>query len=163
MRKTHVHYALIFSFLLVIASAQPVIASPPQKFIDANYTSPLRSFANGYRALQEQRYADAADYFRSGVKGDDGPSEFYLATLYARGDGVPQDLAMALELYRTAAGHDLAAAQYQVGLAYEQGGIVPQDYGTAVGWFEKAAAQNLTFAQFKLGVAYHLGRGGRTR
>ncbi len=65
-------------------------------------------------------------------------SQTSLGSMYANGDGVPQDYLLAAAWYRKAAdqGYDYA----QIGLAwmYYQGHGVPQDYVAAHMWFNLA-------------------------
>ena len=54
-------------------------------------------------------------------------SHYELASMYARGEGVPQDAAEALVWYRKAADQDYALAQYALARMYSSGQGVPQD------------------------------------
>jgi len=85
--------------------------------------------------------------------------EYNLGVRYQRGEGVPQDFALAASWYRKAAEQGLAPAQVNLGLLYVQAQGVPQDYNEAVKWFRKAAEQDFPDGCFKLGVMYTNGTG----
>ena len=84
---------------------------------------------------------------------------FKLGAKYAKGQGVPQDDALAAGWYRKAAENGLAEAQFELGIAYGQGKGVPQDAALAASWLRKAADQGFGKAQLFLGAIYALGRG----
>ncbi len=92
----------------------------------------------------------------------DPEAEYYLARLYAKGQGVPQDYVQAVEYLRRAAGQGKAEAQNDLGAYYTQGVGVQQDYAEAVKWFRLAAAQGDPLAEYSLGLAYSYGRGAAT-
>lgn len=89
----------------------------------------------------------------------DEKAQYKLGLLYAHGDGVPQDYAMARQWYEKAAVQGYMKAQHNLGVLYANGQGVPQDYVLARNWFEKAAAQGLAKAQNKLGLLYANGDG----
>jgi uncharacterized protein len=62
------------------------------------------------------------------------------ASLYERGQGVPQDYAQAVAWWRKAADQGLADAQVSLGWMYADGKGVPKDYAIAYMWFNLAAA-----------------------
>ena len=82
-----------------------------------------------------------------------------LGTMYANGEGVPQDYKEAMKWYRLAAEQGDAFAQYALGDMYANGQGVSQDEGEAVKWYRMAAEQGDAFAQCALGVMYADGRG----
>jgi len=86
-------------------------------------------------------------------------AQFYLATLYREGKGVPQDYKIALRWFTLAAEQGNAEAQYNLGIMHSFGlGVVP-DYKKAVKWYKLAAEQGDAFAQYNLGRLYYLGQG----
>ncbi len=86
-------------------------------------------------------------------------AKYVLAKRYARGDGLPQDYALAAELMRQAAGQGLAAAQNDLGALYARGLGVRRDFKEAAEWYRKAAEQGDALAQFSMGNIYSTGRG----
>jgi DNA-directed RNA polymerase subunit RPC12/RpoP len=79
-------------------------------------------------------------------------AQYYLGTMYADGDGIPQDQAEATKWFRLAekslrARADEPEAQWALGTMYQAGWGVPQDYVLARMWFNLAAAQEYEFAR----------------
>ena len=89
----------------------------------------------------------------------DADSEFQLGRRYAKGRGVPKDLAEAVKWYRKAAEQGFAKAQRNLGWCYFNGEGIAKDYGEAVKWNRKAAEQNNAVAQNALGFCYAEGKG----
>lgn len=87
---------------------------------------------------------------------------YFLAKLYAKGDGVPQDYVQAAEYLKRAASLGLPFAQNDLGAYYAKGLGVRQDFAEAVSWYEKAARKGDSLAQYSLGRALWLGRGVAT-
>ena len=79
-----------------------------------------------------------------------------LGQMYDRGDGVPQDSAVAMKWWTKAAEQGYAKAQYNLALMYADGEGVPKDNATAVKWYTKAAEQGYAEAQYNLGSMYDL-------
>jgi hypothetical protein len=82
-----------------------------------------------------------------------------LGALYAKGQGVVRDDAIAADWYRKAAAQGNANAQYDLGVAYDKGQGVAQDDAQAAAWYAKAALQGQAKAQNNLGWLYASGRG----
>lgn len=91
-------------------------------------------------------------------QGDAG-AQFYLATLYEAGQGVPPDEELAAEWYRKAAGQGHPNAQFNLGVYYANGQGVPQNLHQAIDWWRKAAEQGSADAQYYLAVAHANGMG----
>jgi TPR repeat protein len=100
----------------------------------------------GYRIAAEQGNARAS---------------YELATMYAKGEGVPQDYVTAAFWYREAAKQGSVPAQSSLGSAYADGQGVPRNYAKAVDWYHKAAGKGDVAAQYDLGVLYAKGQGVR--
>ena len=88
-------------------------------------------------------------------------AQFNLGLRYAKGQGIRQDYAQAVQWYRKAAEQGVAKAQYNLGLMYDQGQGVRQDDVQAVQWYRKAAEQGFAQAQYNFGVMYAKGEGVR--
>jgi TPR repeat protein len=86
-------------------------------------------------------------------------AQYNLATMYARGAGVPQDQALAVEWYRKAADQGSAPAQHNLGAMYVTGRGVPQNFAEGAKWLRKAADQGDGVAQYNLAVMYEQGQG----
>ncbi|WP_370675691.1 peptidoglycan-binding protein [Pleomorphomonas sp. PLEO] len=75
-----------------------------------------------------------------------------VASRFADGRGVPQDLGAAIDWYRRAAEAGLAPAQYRLGSLYEKGIGTARDAKTAAGWYAKASALGNAKAMHNLAV-----------
>jgi TPR repeat protein len=86
-----------------------------------------------FRPLAEQGYFDA---------------QWELGTMYAEGQGVPQDNIEAAKWFRECAEHGYAICEGSLADAYMTGDGVPKDDVAAVSWTRKAAEQgdDLAFA-----------------
>ena len=81
--------------------------------------------------------------------------------MYAWGEGVPEDKAMAERWLGLAAegGQDVQA-QYELGVMYDTGGVVPEDNARAVRWYRLAGERGHVAAQGRLGAMYEQGGEG---
>lgn len=95
------------------------------------------------------------------ANGGNTPSSVYLGNIYARGEGVAQDMQRAMKWYEQAASVGDAHAQYIAGLAYLEGSGVPVDEGKAFNWLRLAAGQDHVNAMLMLSVCYSTGKGTR--
>src|SRR5712692_10533628 len=100
-------------------------------------------------------------YYTGRAKAGDADAQVALAVLYAKGDGVAQDYAIAANWFRRAAEKGVMRAQYDLGVLYERGRGVPRDPAQAVTWYRKAAEQHHPLAQYNLAVAFTKGEGIR--
>lgn len=82
-----------------------------------------------------------------------------LASMYEHGEGVPKDIAKAIQWYRSAADLNDDVAQFYLGYMYYQAIGFEQDYQQAFIWFAKAAAQGNADFQYNLGNLYRYGTG----
>lgn len=76
-----------------------------------------------------------------------------------RGEGIPQNLEMAVTWYEQAAREGYAPAQNNLGGCFEQGIGVPEDPLAAVEWFTRASAGGEPNATCRLALCYENGRG----
>ena len=105
--------------------------------------------------------AIGSESLRAAVTAGDPAAFFEVATRYAEGRGVGQDLAAAVEWYRRAAEGELALAQYHLGSAYERGQGVATDMAAAAAWYERAADQGNVGAMYNLAVLTIEGTAGQ--
>lgn len=80
-----------------------------------------------------------------------------IALMYTRGQGVPQDNAIAYEWYVKAYEHGNGIAACNLGRAYLQG--VPPDYDAALLWFRRAADLSIPEGVNDVGLMYANGYG----
>jgi TPR repeat protein len=82
-----------------------------------------------------------------------------LGELLLRGDGVPQNGKLAVELLEKAARANIASAAFRLGMLFDDGDGVAQDQARAVAYFRAAAAGDYETAYHNVGAAYVGGRG----
>lgn len=101
------------------------------------------------RLAQLKKQADSGDV----------DAQYNLGVMYNKGEGVPKDVAKAVEWWQKAAAQGQAAAQHLLGLMCAKGEGVQKNSVKAVEWFQKAAAQGDADAQNNLARMYYLGEG----
>ena len=94
---------------------------------------------------------------RQRAKQGDASAQYNLGSMYANGEGIPQDDREAAEWLLLAAEQGHARAQADLGLKYYHGRGVPQGHRQAVEWFRKAANQGDVRAQGRLGLIFYDG------
>lgn len=122
--------------------------------------SPARSqIDDGVSALARGDNQAAFSAFERSAQAGNVEGQVWLARMYSKGQGAPQNHAEAASWYRRAAEQGSAEGQSQLGAAYSIGRGVPQNYPEAFQWLKLAADQNDASAQFNLASMYYLGRG----
>jgi TPR repeat protein len=116
-------------------------------------------FQAGLRAYEQKDFAAALKEWQPLAEKGDSSAQYNLGLLYAKGEGVPQDLAKAAAWYEKAAVQGVAAAQYNLGLMYANGQGVPRDLQKAAQWYQKAAEQGVDGAANNLGTIFNEGEG----
>jgi tetratricopeptide (TPR) repeat protein len=97
-------------------------------------------FNDGVVALMTGKYEEALKTFLPLAETSNHAfAQYFLARMYADGQGVPQDHKLAAEWYQKAAHQGVADAQYRLGSLYESGEGVPVDMEYAYGWYSVAA------------------------
>jgi localization factor PodJL len=89
---------------------------------------------------------------RNAAASGDPAAEFEVATRFAEGKGVPQDLKLAFAWYQRAAAQGHAAAQFRLAAFHERGVGVPADRERAAVWYRRAAEQGHVKAMHNLAV-----------
>lgn len=124
-----------------------------------------RALAEGYYAGSgglPQDFAQAARYFQVLSDLGDIRAMTNLGLMYARGIGVPQNMAEAVRKWRFAAANPRSAdpgAEYNLGLAYRNGDGIAADPAQALHWMRRAARRGHVLAQTNLGLMYLEGSG----
>ena len=116
-------------------------------------------FQAGLAAYDRGEFETALKEWRPLAEQGNVSFQFLLGTMYADGQGVPQDDQEAVKWFRRAAEQGHASAQFNLGLSYNLGEGVTQDYQEGVKWYRLAAEQGYANAQHNLGVIYSNGRG----
>lgn len=115
-------------------------------------------YLNG-RAGLHVNDAQAARWLERAARQGQPFAQFRLATLYARGHGVPANPGLALIWYEAAARQGNRKAMHNLAVAYAQGSGVAVDYQRAARWFAAAAHLGLRPSEFDLAILYERGTG----
>ena len=111
-------------------------------------------FKKGIIAAQSGDYETALHEFIPLAKQGHNLAQYYLAIMYQRGDGVPQDDKLAAIWMQLPAEKGYAPAQYNLGQMYFEGEGVARNYKAGINWWTLAAEQGYPPAQYNLGVVY---------
>jgi uncharacterized protein len=114
---------------------------------------------DGIAAYHDKEYGKAAALWQPLAEHGDAAAQYYLGTLFAEGNGVAHDDAIAFSWFERAAKQGNAAAQYNVGASYAAGSGVTKSSEDAAKWFRRAADQGFPFAQVNLALLYAAGNG----
>jgi TPR repeat protein len=87
------------------------------------YNSPELLFKNDYKK--------AADWYLKSANQGFADAQTMLGVMYAKGIGLPKNLAEAISWYRKAAMQGNKHAQRNLGMLYSDGNTIPQDYVAA--------------------------------
>jgi len=104
---------------------------------------------------------DRLAFYQKAADSGNAEAQLQLAILYAKGEGMTQDYAVAAKWFRAAADRGSARAQYDLGVLYERGRGVPVDLAEAAKWYLKSAEAKYALAQYNLAVCYTKGQGIR--
>ncbi len=99
------------------------------------------AFDQAKTAHERGDYAAEVAIFRPMAEKGSAIAQFNLGVLYDRGQGVPQDNALAMQWYRKAAEQGLPQAQVNLAIMYEEGQGVPVDNVQAYLWYALADSQ----------------------
>jgi TPR repeat protein len=116
---------LLFLFLLLSTAVVPARADGD---------------AAGSRAYAVQNYVRAAEIFLPLAEQGDARAQTYIGVMYLRGQGVPQNFAVAAYWLHLASAAGIPTAQYFFGLMYDKGQGMPQDFVLAQAWLNLAVA-----------------------
>jgi hypothetical protein len=120
------------------------------------------TFAEGQAAWNGLDFASALRIWSPLARAGNPAAQLAVGNIYARGLGVPKNLATAFKLFEAAAAQDLPGAQVELGILYATGQGVVKDYGGALKWFRRAAEAGDGIAQYMLGHHYASGLGVQT-
>ena len=122
-------------------------------------TSARADFKAGVEAYDRGDFLAAYEEWLPLARGGDLAAQRNIGHLYRRGQGVPQDAAVAVNWYTRAAEAGLARAQANLANMYLRGEGVLRDERAAAVWFQRAALEGHTISQFNLGLMYQQGLG----
>ncbi len=106
----------------------------------------------GVEAYERGDYAAALEELRPLAERGDARAQYFLGSMYAEGEGVPEDYAEAAKWYHLAAERGDAEAQFSLGGLYFYGAGVPRGLAEAVKWYRRAAERGDAEAQIQLGT-----------
>ena len=94
----------------------------------------------GSRAYAAHKYVLSAEIFLPLAEQRDARAQTYLGVMYLRGQGVPQNFAVAAYWLHLASEAGFPTAQYFLGLMYDKGQGIAQDFVLAHAWLNLAVA-----------------------
>ena len=121
--------------------------------------SVLADFKAGGDAYQRGDYKTAAAEFLPLAEKGDHRAMYALGSMYAAGNGVPQDFKMAMKWFRAAANYGRPDAEYKLGLMYLEGIGTERDPRRAINLIGKSAQQGYVDALYQVGKMYVEGTG----
>jgi len=116
-------------------------------------------FKAGGEAYKKGDYETAAKEFLVVAEKGDHRAMYALGSMYAAGNGVPQDYTMAMSWFQSAARYGRPDAEFKVGLLYLQGLGVEQNSRRAINWFGKSARKGFVQSQYYVGRMIAEGNG----
>ena len=128
-------------------------------FLFVGQSSVYAGWYKAKAAYERGHYEAAFKELKPLAEQGDAVAQNNLGFMYAKGEGVPKDVAEAIRWFKKAAEQGDEVAQHNLGLIYVEGEGVPKDYTEAIKWFKKAAKQGDAVAQEQLGAIYVLDRG----
>ena len=99
---------------------------------------------------EQGKIDEAIPWYEQSADGGNPFATYQLGKLYLNGEGVPKDVAKAVEHLTDAAEQDNPQAQYILGKLYLLGKGIDQDQEMAEQWLTEAADQGHEYAQFYL-------------
>jgi TPR repeat protein len=143
--------------------AERTAVSPPAGAV-GNMSAPrptvdVDALRNAEAAYLSNRFDAAFPVYKAGAEAGNPGAMTYLAIMYATGQGVTRDDAVARQWFESAAAAGIAVAMRNLGVMHRDGLGGPPDLQQAHQWFEKAAAGGYTNAMTDLGVLYYNGQG----
>jgi uncharacterized protein len=151
---------------LALGESFDMIANAEEKLMpqtDARSAIALYSVAKRVTAGPVQKHAGmtrALEILTKAAGAADADAQRTLGEIHKRGDGVPQDIQVAVSWFEKAAAQGDAPAQVELGAIYLAGeGFVSKNVERARYWYEKSAAMNHVSAQYALGQIYGEGTG----
>jgi TPR repeat protein len=147
-------------FVAAVALVWSLLAVPASTIVPA--PAELHRIAWEYQNAANGRVRDfvrARHLYEEAAAAGYAWSNYGLATIYSRGQGVAVDLQAARIFYEQAAAGGVDRAFFNLGVIYHKGLGVPRDDKRSFEYFSQAAAMGLNHAYFSLGLLYEKGHG----
>jgi uncharacterized protein len=122
--------------------------------ISAEIFGPRRKIDLAYGAFQRGFYLTALALAIERAPNDDAAAQTLIATIYANGLGVAQNMALASSWYAIAAENGDTTAAFQLALMYLNGRGVPKNIERAAELFKQAADAGHREAQYNLALLH---------
>ncbi len=116
-------------------------------------------YNKGVLALEQEKYAQAYDYFLQATLKQYIPASYALGNMYYQGVHVREDVEMAVGYWEIAYKGGYMEAALRLGWVYENGIGIEQDYAKAVEYYTAAAEDGNGVAMCRLGNLYFEGAG----
>lgn len=122
-------------------------------FLSMGLTASIPAFADLTSLTPEENFATMpVSDLQTAAQAGNVRAQFFLASHYKYGQGVPKDLTQAFNWYLKAAQQGAAPAQLNVGQMYAEGKGVTADMGQAKLWLGNAAKQGDNRASYNLAL-----------
>ena len=116
-------------------------------------------YDTGMKELERADYSTAFSALHKAAAAGNATAERSIGFMYYKGQGVPQDVAIAELWFIKAAEHGDLQSQVNLGMMYENGLSVPKDASRSALWFLRAAEQGDRQSQMRIGEILYLGEG----
>lgn len=123
------------------------------------FSQAFADFSEGVFAHKRGDYVTAYNEFLPLARAGVADAQFFLGSMYSKGEGVTRDFAEAVNWWRKAAEQGNTPSQHLLGTFYANGQGVQQDHARAMKWWREAAKQGDAGAQRNIGVLYASGLG----
>jgi TPR repeat protein len=132
------------------------------RYVDENCRDQGRMRTDANAQLVPADLASAVLWYRRASDQEHSAAQMALASMYAKGEGIQENDAAAIELMRRAAENGNSEIKFRVARLFDMGGTesgVAEDNIEAIKWYRLAAEQGHAEAQFNLGVMNDNGEG----
>ncbi len=147
---------VVFSFPAPVFAQSATTAqdNADAKAISAEIFGPKRPIDLAYGAFQRGYYLTALGLALDRADKNDAAAQTLIATIYANGLGVVQNLALASSWYAIAAKNGDVNATFQLALLYQNGRGVPRDRKRSAELFAQAAKMGSPEAKYNLALLH---------
>ena len=143
--------------LLLLVAATTIVPVRAHESVEHRPQDALASASqllDGFGKYTVRDYARAKEILQPLAQQGNADAQQLVGSMYANGDGVPQNNAYAAHWYSLAAEQGKVDAQFALGIMYRDGAGVPRDRGLALKWLRRAAEKQHSDAANALGELY---------
>lgn len=157
-RSGYIAAALGFAIWLITAAISPALAQEAQNTtageISEEIFGPQIQLDFAYGAFQRGYYITALSLALERAEKNDAAAQTLIATIYANGLGVAQNMALAASWYDIASKNGDLSATFELALLYQSGVGLPKNRQLAAEMFQKAADQGHREAIYNLALLH---------